>query len=139
MAEKQSQETQERGPDGVLHLYKNGSLRVFPNRAQADAAAVRTGGQAYQSPSSRRFLVRFPASQHAPEASAEHAESQNQMTPEKAYDECCRLARQYALIYQAAGGVVTIVHPDTQKAEGIYAHIQYVHGLGPHPSSIKAA
>lgn len=59
------------------------------------------------------------------------------MTPEQAYDECCRIAREHALIWQAAGGVTTIVHPDAQKAEGIYGHIQYVHGLGPHPSAEK--
>lgn len=35
------------------------------------------------------------------------------MTPEQAYDEVCRLAREHALIWQAHGGVVVIVHPDT--------------------------
>lgn len=60
------------------------------------------------------------------------------MTSAQAYDECCRIARAHALIYQAAGGVVTIVHPDTQKSEGIFHHIQHVHGLGPHPSTIES-
>jgi hypothetical protein len=58
------------------------------------------------------------------------------MTPSEAYDQIAELARAHALVYQAAGGVITIVHPDTQKEEGIYEHIQYVHGLGPHPDSI---
>ena len=50
------------------------------------------------------------------------------VTPEQAYDEVCRLAREHALIWQAHGGVVVIVHPDTQKAEGLYEQIQWVHG-----------
>lgn len=44
---------------GVKHLFKNGSPRVFANMTQAEKAADRTGGQAYQSVLSRRFLVRF--------------------------------------------------------------------------------
>lgn len=58
------------------------------------------------------------------------------MSPEQAYDEICRLAREHALILQAAGGVVTIVHPVTQKSEGLYEQIQHLHGLGPHPSTL---
>jgi hypothetical protein len=60
------------------------------------------------------------------------------MNPSEAYDEVCRIARDHALVYQAAGGVVLIVHPDTQRERGIYDHIQYVHGLGPHPNSVEA-
>lgn len=44
---------------GVLHLFKGGFLRVFANRTQAEKAAQRTGGEAYQSVQSNRFLVRF--------------------------------------------------------------------------------
>jgi hypothetical protein len=45
---------------GILHLCKAGLPRVFANRAQAESAATRTGGEAYQSVKSARFLVRFP-------------------------------------------------------------------------------
>jgi hypothetical protein len=44
---------------GVEHLAKGGSIRVFANRTQAQKSAERTGGEAYQSVQSRRFLVRF--------------------------------------------------------------------------------
>ena len=53
-----------------------------------------------------------------------------------AYEQICELARNNALILNAAGGVVTIVHPATQRAEGLYEHIQYVHGLGKHPKTL---
>lgn len=53
----------------------------------------------------------------------------------KAYEEIANLAREHALIHQAASGVIVIVHPDTQKAEGIYEQIQWVHGKGPHPAT----
>lgn len=46
---------------GVLHLCKGGIPRTFANRAQADKAAERTGGEAYQCPLSRLFHVRFAA------------------------------------------------------------------------------
>jgi hypothetical protein len=52
------------------------------------------------------------------------------------YEQICELARNNALILNAAGGVVTIVHPATQRAEGLYEHIQYVHGLGKHPKTL---
>lgn len=44
---------------GVLHLFKGSIPRVFANRTQAEKAAQRTGGEAYQSAQSGRFLVRF--------------------------------------------------------------------------------
>lgn len=44
---------------GVNHLHKGGMLRVFANMTHAQKAAERTGGEAYQSTASRRFLVRF--------------------------------------------------------------------------------
>lgn len=59
------------------------------------------------------------------------------MTPEEAYDEICNLGRHHALIFSAAGGVVTIVHPQTQKEEGVYEHIQWVHGLGKQPKTLE--
>jgi len=55
------------------------------------------------------------------------------MTPEEAYEEVCRIAREHALIYQGAGGMVVVVHPGTQREQGIYERVQYIHGLGPHP------
>lgn len=45
---------------GVVHLHKGGFVRVFANRTQAENAAARTGGEAYQSVQSARFMVRFP-------------------------------------------------------------------------------
>ena len=59
------------------------------------------------------------------------------MTPEEAYTEITKLARGHALIHDAAGGVVVIMHPDTQREEGVYEHIQWVHGLGKHPETLK--
>lgn len=47
--------------DGVPHLFKGNMPRVFANRTQAEKAAARTGGEAYQSRLSSRFLVRFAA------------------------------------------------------------------------------
>lgn len=44
---------------GVPHLFKGELPRVFANRTQAEKAAARTGGEAYQSVQSSRFLVRF--------------------------------------------------------------------------------
>lgn len=44
---------------GVLHLHKGDVIRVFANRTQAQKAAERTGGEAYQSVATNRFLVKF--------------------------------------------------------------------------------
>ena len=60
---------------------------------------------------------------------------EKKMLPEQAYEEIVKLARAHALVYQAVGGIVVIVHPETQKKEGIYEKIQWMHGLGPHPKS----
>lgn len=46
---------------GVRHLFKGSLPRVFANRTQAENAASRAGGQAYQSRLSGRFLVKFAA------------------------------------------------------------------------------
>ena len=51
------------------------------------------------------------------------------MTQDEAYDEIVRLGRKNALIYQASGGMVLILHPDTQKSEGLYEEIQRTHGI----------
>lgn len=58
-AKTKNSETIEADRSGVLHLCKGGFPRVFANRTQAEKAAERTGGQAYQSRLSSRFLVRF--------------------------------------------------------------------------------
>jgi hypothetical protein len=52
-------ETLQPNRHGVKHLHKGGVIRVFANLTQAEQAAERTGGEAYQSAQSRRFLVRF--------------------------------------------------------------------------------
>lgn len=57
--------------------------------------------------------------------------------PEEAWDEIDRLAREHGLIYQAYGGVVVLVHPDTQKSEGLYEFCQYSSGLGKHPKTLE--
>lgn len=45
--------------NGQPHLCKNGTTRVFANMTQAENAASRVGGEAYQSRLSMRFLVRL--------------------------------------------------------------------------------
>ena len=59
------------------------------------------------------------------------------MTREDAYDQVAKLAAEHALIAQGFGGVLTIVHPDTQRAEGLEAHCLYMAGKGPHPETLK--
>jgi len=61
-AYKKLQKGESKAPNnyGVIHLFKNGFPQVFANRTQAENAAARTGGEAYQSRLSNRFLVRFP-------------------------------------------------------------------------------
>ena len=59
------------------------------------------------------------------------------MTREEAYEAVARLAAEHALIAQGFGGVLTIVHPDTQRAEGLDAHCLYVAGQGEHPATIE--
>jgi hypothetical protein len=57
------------------------------------------------------------------------------MTREEAYDAVAKIAAEHALIAQGFGGVLTIVHPDTQRQEGIEAHCLYVAGQGEHPDA----
>lgn len=59
------------------------------------------------------------------------------MTREEAYDQVAKLAAEHALIAQGFGGVLTIVHPETQRAEGLEAHCLYMAGHGPHPETIR--
>lgn len=59
------------------------------------------------------------------------------MTREEAYDQVAKLAAEHALIAQGFGGVLTIVHPETQRAEGLEAHCLYMAGQGPHPETIR--
>ena len=61
----------------------------------------------------------------------------NEMTAADAYKYIAELAKTHALIWQAGGGLITIVHPDVQKEMGIWDHIQYVHGLGPFPQKTE--
>lgn len=61
------------------------------------------------------------------------------MTASEAYNAIAKLGREHALIHQAAGGVIVIVHPDTQREAGIYGMCQYMAGLGPHPDSVEAS
>ena len=55
------------------------------------------------------------------------------MTREEAYEEVARIAAEHALIAQGFGGVLTVVHPDTQRQHGIEAQCLYMAGQGPHP------
>lgn len=58
------------------------------------------------------------------------------MTREEAYEAVAKLASEHALIAQGFGGVLTIVHPDTQRAEGLEALCLYMAGQGPHPGTL---
>lgn len=58
-AKMEKAETIQPDRSGVKHLHKGGMIRVYANRTQAEKAAARTGGEAYQSVLSARFLVRF--------------------------------------------------------------------------------
>ncbi|MCF5551919.1 hypothetical protein [Pseudomonas syringae] len=61
------------------------------------------------------------------------------MTREEAYAEIGRLAAEHALIAQAFGGVITVVHPDTQREHGIEVKCLYMAGQGPHPKDFPTA
>ena len=55
------------------------------------------------------------------------------MTREEAYTEIGRIAAEHALITQAFGGVITVVHPKVQREYGIEAKCLYMAGQGPWP------
>ena len=57
------------------------------------------------------------------------------MTREEAYEEVARIAAEHALIAQGFGGVLTIVHPDIQRQQGIEAQCLYMAGQGQHPAA----
>ncbi|AUA70365.1 MULTISPECIES: hypothetical protein [Pseudomonas] len=59
------------------------------------------------------------------------------MTREEAYAAVAKMAEEHALIYQAAGGVIVIVHPDTQREKSIEEMCLYMAGQGPHPATIE--
>ena len=61
------------------------------------------------------------------------------MTREEAYAEIGRLAAEHALIAQAFGGVITVVHPDIQREHGIEAKCLYMAGQGPCPDDLLKA
>lgn len=56
------------------------------------------------------------------------------MTREEAYEQIAKLAADHALIAQAFAGVITVVHPETQRKHGIEANCLYMAGQGPHPA-----
>ncbi|WP_312288847.1 hypothetical protein [Stutzerimonas nitrititolerans] len=60
------------------------------------------------------------------------------MTREEAYDQVAKIAAEYALIAQGFGGVLTIVHPDTQREHGIEAKCLFMAGQGPWPDDAKS-
>lgn len=64
--------------------------------------------------------------------------SDNPMTREEAYAHIGKLAEKYALIAQAFGGVITVVHPDTQRQHGIEEKCLYMAGQGPYPEGKTA-
>ena len=53
------------------------------------------------------------------------------------WDEVMALAKKYALIKIAAGGIAVLMCHEVQKEQGIFDHIQWVHGLGKHPGTLK--
>lgn len=57
------------------------------------------------------------------------------MTREEAYDAVAKLAAEHALILQGFGGVLTIVHPETQRSEGVEERCLYMAGQGPFPEA----
>ncbi|WP_405118790.1 hypothetical protein [Pseudomonas leptonychotis] len=61
------------------------------------------------------------------------------MTREEAYDAVAKLAAEHALILQAFGGLITIVHPDIQRQHGVEAKCLYMAGMGPFPDETKPA
>jgi len=56
-----------------------------------------------------------------------------------AWDQIMEIARANALILSGAGGVVTLLHPDTQKDWGQEAKVLYMSGMGPFPRAAKEA
>lgn len=57
------------------------------------------------------------------------------MTREEAYAQIAQIAEKHALIAQAFGGVITVVHPETQRAHGIEEKCLYMAGQGKYPEA----
>ena len=57
----------------------------------------------------------------------------SEMTREEAYALIADIAEKHALIAQAFGGVITVVHPETQRAHGIEEKCLYMAGQGKYP------
>jgi len=55
---------------------------------------------------------------------------------ENCYEKIARIAMDSGLVYKASGGVIVIVHPDTQKEQEIEGICLYMSGLAPHPKSL---
>jgi hypothetical protein len=55
------------------------------------------------------------------------------LTAESAYDAIAKLARAHGIILEGAGGVLTVVHPDTLRRNGLYCRTRWMAGLGPNP------
>ncbi|WP_236183166.1 hypothetical protein [Pseudomonas juntendi] len=58
-----------------------------------------------------------------------------EMTREEAYAHIAEIAEKHALIAQAFGGVITVVHPETQRAHGIEEKCLYMAGQGKYPEA----
>ena len=56
------------------------------------------------------------------------------MTREEAYEEVARIAAENALIAQGFGGVLTVLHPSTQRQHGLEAQCLFLAGQGPQPA-----
>lgn len=61
------------------------------------------------------------------------------MTREEAFAAIAKLAEEHALIGKAGGGVMTVIHPQTQRQFGIEERCLYMVGQGPYPSANPAA
>lgn len=59
------------------------------------------------------------------------------MTPDEAYAEIGRIAKEHALILHAHGGLMVILTHAEQKRTGHYALCQYMAEKGPHPDSTQ--
>lgn len=61
------------------------------------------------------------------------------MTREEAFATIAKLAEEHAIIGKAGGGVITIIHPQTQRQFGIEERCLYMAGQGEFPGIESAA
>jgi hypothetical protein len=54
----------------------------------------------------------------------------------QAWNEIMKIARENALILQAAGGIAILAHPKTQMEEGEWCRSQYMTKRGSHPKQL---